>query len=69
MAATARATVTIELPIANNWGDDCTLKEVYQQAEDAARQKMVDLTRSSGAVVKGVKVEAVIYASTEVIPR
>ena len=67
MAATATATVTIEFPIPNNWTDDKSLKEVYESAEDAARKKLYDMVRNHGARITSVKVDAVIYPSSEAI--
>lgn len=62
MAATARATVTIEIPINDSWGEDCTVGQIYKQAEDSARGKIAKMT---GAVIKDIKIDAVIYPNRQ----
>lgn len=34
--ATARVTVTVEVPITSVWGADCSLSQVYEQAASEA---------------------------------
>ena len=35
-ATRARVTVTLEIPVPDAWGADCTLGQVYVQAKDSA---------------------------------
>jgi hypothetical protein len=40
MQAIAKVTMTVEVPLDQPWGDDCTIGQVLKQAKDSARQKV-----------------------------
>lgn len=40
MLATARVRLTIEIDARSNWGEDCTAKQIYDQASQEARREI-----------------------------
>lgn len=47
-----RVTVTLEIPISDNWGKDCTVEQIHKQAIDSALVKLNQIV-SHGARVVG----------------
>ena len=47
----ARVTVTLEIPVPDNWGGDCTVSQIHKQAIDSAREKLYALTKSGARII------------------
>lgn len=52
MSASARVTVTLEITVPDSWGDDCTVAQIYRQAEESARASIAHALRASQVKAK-----------------
>lgn len=50
MAATARVRLTIEIDAGSTWGDDCTARQIYDQASKEARHAIDDMILGSNKI-------------------
>ena len=66
--STARVTLTLEIEVESTWGDDCTVGQVYKQAQDGAMGTISQMVAASGVnkyrervrVIGKSKIDAVI---------
>ena len=64
--ATARVQITIELSAASNWGAECSLSQIYDQAGTETVAKVRNHLREIGARIIGEpKVVAVLATPAE----
>ncbi len=47
----ARVTVTLEIPVNDNWGGTTEINQVVGQAKDSARQKLFELTKNGARII------------------
>lgn len=58
--ASVKVTLTVEIEVRGKWGDDCSLSQVYRQAEEAARGQIRNAVGRFGTIVGTPKIEAVV---------
>ncbi len=63
--ARARITVTLEIPVPDNWGGNCDINQVVGQAKDSALGKLRDLTRVGARIIGEPVVTMVLVDAKE----
>jgi hypothetical protein len=64
--ASAKVTLTVEVPVRSGWGQDCPISQVHRQAADEAWLTVTKLVESSGVRIVGTpKVQAVLVERNE----
>lgn len=62
MGVTARVTVKLDIDVASNWGDNCTVGQVKKQALDKATYILAKILRTTDVKLIGkAKCISIIY--------
>lgn len=68
MTATARVRLTIEIDAGSTWGDDCTARQVYDQASQEARHAVENMIIGSNKLGTRCKIVGKAEVDMVVLP-